>query len=40
VLLSPDTGTFSGAIQYAKPIDNHTSLNDDGHLWATFTYRF
>lgn len=42
LLFSPDAGTFSGAIQYAEPIDNHTSLagDDDGHVWATFTYRF
>lgn len=42
LLFSPDGGTFSGALIYAAPIDNHTSLNndDDGHAWATFTFRF
>lgn len=42
LLLSPDSGRFSGALLYAQPVDNHTSLNgdDDGHVWATFTYRF
>lgn len=42
VLFSPDGGTFSGALTVAAPIDNHTSPNndDDGHAWATFTYRF
>lgn len=42
VLLSPDGGTFSGALIFAAPIDNHTSPNndDDGHAWATFTFRF
>ena len=42
LLFSPDGGTVSGAIQYAQPIDTHTSLigDDDGHAWATFTYRF
>ncbi|HEX6929636.1 MAG TPA: ShlB/FhaC/HecB family hemolysin secretion/activation protein [Gammaproteobacteria bacterium] len=42
LLFSPDGGTYSGAILLASPIDNHTSPNgdDDGHVWATFTYRF
>lgn len=42
LLLSPDAGTFSGALIYATPIDNHESFNgdDDGHVWATFTVRF
>lgn len=42
LLFSPDAGSFSGALLYATPIDNHTSFNDDddGHVWATFTYRF
>lgn len=42
ILFSPDGGTFSGALIYAAPIDNHTSPNndDDGHAWATFTFRF
>ncbi|HEX7030904.1 MAG TPA: ShlB/FhaC/HecB family hemolysin secretion/activation protein [Gammaproteobacteria bacterium] len=42
LLFSPDAGSMSGALIYATPIDNHTSLNgdDDGHAWATFTYRF
>lgn len=42
LLFSPDSGSYSGALLYAAPIDNHTSPNgdDDGHIWATFTYRF
>lgn len=43
LLFSPDGGTFSGALIYATPIDNHSPAlgeKDNSRVWATFTYRF
>ena len=42
LLLAPDRQGFSGSLLYAKPIDNHVSINedDDGHFWANVMWNF